>query len=606
MPDVIFSLKLVQHLRDGFKQLTSQAFLPFKRLYPGLNYNHFLVAVLFTIVIAEFLCKFFSLNGSFKSKVFKIVTSLPFADRILHKELDSARKNVFEAVHGKKKQTKYTTELPEIGLNKNDVLKIITNYRKTQELDWKKGFASGTVYANDPELEKLMVEVFKDSMWSNPLHPDIFPDLRRMEAETVRMVLNMYHGDKNSCGTMTSGGTESIIMACRSFKERAKQAGIARPNIIAADSAHAAFDKAADYFEMDLIHVPVDETTRKVNLKRMEEAINSSTCMLVASAPSFAHGAIDPVPEIAELGLRYNIPVHVDCCLGGFLLPFMEKADFRDIPIFDFRLPGVTSISCDTHKYGFAPKGTSVIMYRDDGFRQKQFFCAPNWTGGVYASPTIAGSRPGALIALTWASLMYHGLKVTINTCDNDWSIDELKEGSALHRWWSVIRVHSERISLLMNPEPSLVGYVDSTTRIVKTARMIARELAKIPGIRVMGDPKVCVVAFTSDEFDIYQLSQEMSHRPASGTNWSLNVLQFPSSIHLCVTDRHTESGRAESFIQDVREIAEKLMKTKGAKSTGMAAVYGMSQLIPDRAIVGSLAKHFLVACYATPDPSDS
>ncbi|OON17326.1 hypothetical protein X801_06837, partial [Opisthorchis viverrini] len=234
---------------------------------------------------------------------------------------------------------------------------------------WNEGFASGSVYPKDSSLADLSSRVFKEFIWANPLHPDLFPDVRRMEAEVVRMCLSMFHGDGDACGTMTSGGTESIMLACLAYRERARAKGIRNPSIVLAESAHPAFDKivasapgfphgiidpvrelasAAHYFDLDVVHVPVDPISYKADVAAMRSAITGSTCMIVASAPGFPHGIIDPVRELASLGLRYGIPVHVDCCLGGFLLPFMEAADCELEP-FDFRLPGVTSISCDTH-----------------------------------------------------------------------------------------------------------------------------------------------------------------------------------------------------------------------------------------------------------------
>ncbi|VDP78656.1 unnamed protein product [Echinostoma caproni] len=297
------------------------------------------------------------------------------------------------------------------------------------------------------------------------------------------------------------------------------------------ESAHPAFDKAGHYFQILIHRIPVDPITYKVDVNAMRRAITQDTCMLVGSAPGFPHGVIDPIEEIAELGRKFGIPVHVDCCLGGFLLPFMDRADFPIEP-FDFRLPGVTSISCDTHKYGFAAKGTSVIMYRNADYRAKQFFTQPDWSGGLYASPTFA-----------------------------------VKKVNNNHYWAPELR------------------------------------LQKIPGIVVYGDPQVCVVAFGSDRFDIYRLSQGLSELP-NGRGWVLNNLQFPAAVHLCVTDLHTAEGRAEAFIRDVASVAAELRDKPQLHSGGLAAIYGMSALIPDRSIVSRVARGFLDACYDTPDMS--
>ena len=196
------------------------------------------------------------------------------------------------------------------------------------------------------------------------------------------------------------------------YRDYAKNVkGIENPVIVAPVTAHAAFQKAADLLDMGIRHVGVDPKTQKVDLGAMRRAISASTCMLVGSAPQFPHGSVDDIRGIAGLGVKYGIPVHVDACLGGFLIAFMEEAGFPLEP-FDFRVKGVTSISADTHKYGYAPKGSSVVLYSRPEFRRQQWFSVGDWPGGIYATSTIGGSRAGGIIAACWASLMYYGRSV--------------------------------------------------------------------------------------------------------------------------------------------------------------------------------------------------
>ncbi len=289
-----------------------------------------------------------------------------------------------------------------------------------------------------------------------------------------------------------------------------------------------------------------------VDLKAMARAISSNTVVLVGSAPQFPHGIIDPIPAIAALARQHgsNIGVHVDCCLGGFVLAFMEKAGY-DVQPFDFRVPGVTSISADTHKYGYTPKGTSVVMYSNKKLRKNQYFVAPNWQGGIYATASAPGSRPGCLIATTWATLMYMGED----------------------------------------------GYVDATKRIIETTRAIIKGLEAIPGISVMGDPKAMVIAFVSGKVCSLRLSEALKEK-----GWHLYLLQYPPSIHHCVTMLHTKEGVTDRFLGDVRSCTEEIMKTPGVKASGQAALYGQAAYIPDRSIVNELAKEFLDLTYkATP-----
>ncbi|KAK3091804.1 hypothetical protein FSP39_022743 [Pinctada imbricata] len=416
----------------------------------------------------------------------------------------------------------YMLKLPSKGLTMDEVMKELGEYKKLTKVDWEKSTVSGTVYSGDPDLTKLMEKTYGMFAWTNPLHADIFPDIRKMEAEVVRMCCSLFNGDSESCGTMTSGGTESILMACLSYRNMARERGVRIPEMIVPVTVHAAFDKAAAYFHMKITHIPVDEETRKVDLKAMRRAINANTCMLVGSAPQFPHGVIDDIEGICKLGEKYNIPVHVDCCLGGFLVPFMEKAGFP-IPVVDFRLSGVTSISADTHKYAFAPKGSSVILYKSHDYRKHQFFVQPDWPGGIYATAAVGGSRAGAIIAVCWATLMYFGEE----------------------------------------------GYVQSTKKIISTARYICEGLREIPGIMVYGEPQMSVVGFGKAKgykYNIFTLSEMLAKK----RGWNLNPLQFPSSVHLCCTILHTKEGVADRFITDVRECLEELLASPDAEAGGM------------------------------------
>ena len=311
--------------------------------------------------------------------------------------------------------------------------------------------------------------------------------------------------------------------------------------------AHAAFDKAADILGMRIRHVPVDPVTKRADVRVMKKMIGRSTAMLVGSAPQFPHGSIDDIEDIAALGVKYNIPVHVDACLGGFLIPFMEEAGFRLKP-FDFRVAGVTSISADSHKYGFAPKGSSVIMYREARYRHHQWFCYSDWPGGVYLTPTIGGSKSGANIAVCWAAMTFFGRE----------------------------------------------GYVRTTRRIVETTRYIENGLRAIDGINIVGVPEVSVVAFSSDRFNILGVADRMKN-----LGWNLNSLQFPSCVHLCVTNIHAEEGRADKFLQDVAEVSAQLRDDPGSSETGSGAVmYGMAATIPDRSLVDRLMWIYLDSLY--------
>ena len=292
-----------------------------------------------------------------------------------------------------------------------------------------------------------------------------------------------------------------------------------------------------------------------MDVSAVRRLINSNTTLLVGSAPNFPHGIIDDIPSLSKLALKYRIPLHVDCCLGSFLIAFLEKSGFESL-LFDFKCPGVTSISCDTHKYGFAPKGSSTILYRSAALRSYQYFVVPDWSGGVYASPSIAGSRPGALIAGCWASLMNVGQD----------------------------------------------GYTKSCKAIVGTTRKIAREIHEHPELEVLGNPLVSVVAFTSLTLDIYDIADGMSAK-----GWHLNSLQSPPAIHVAVTLPIVRAW--EHLVSDLKTVVEeekakekqRVLEGKDAKAKSKgdsAALYGVAGSLPNKSIVVELSRVFLDTLY--------
>lgn len=502
--------------------------------------------VLGLVWLWELLSEEESLYARARRRFFKLARKIPAVQRKITAEIDKINEGFVKEAsqHGA-----FTTRLPEKGLRSDEILKQVDDYLALGHYRWKEGFLSGGVYYFDPELVKLVTEVYGKASYTNPLHADVFPGVCKMEAEVVRMTATLFNGDQNACGTMTTGGTESIMMACKAYRDYARDVkGITKPNIVLPMTAHTAFDKSAKYFGMYTKTVPVHPDSTEVDIKAMERAINSNTVMLVGSAPNYPYGTIDDIEAIAKLGKKYNIPVHVDACLGGFLIIFMRKAGYPVKP-FDFSVDGVTSISADTHKYGFTPKGSSVILYSDKMYRHYQYTVTTEWPGGVYGSPTVNGSRAGGIIAATWATMMNFGLE----------------------------------------------GYVEKTRRIIDTARYIETELRKIDHIYIFGTPATSVVAIGSKEFDIFRLSAELN-----GLGWNLNSLQFPSGIHICVTHMHTQNGIADKFIADVRAKVALIMQNPEKPVEGKMAIYGVAQEVPDREIVGEFTKCFIDSMYYT------
>ncbi|KDQ55737.1 hypothetical protein JAAARDRAFT_59713 [Jaapia argillacea MUCL 33604] len=429
-----------------------------------------------------------------------------------------------------------------------------------EDANWRHGKLSGAVYHGGEDLEKLIVTAFQRYCVSNPLHPDVFPAIRKMEAEVVAMCLRMYN-NPNGAGTTTSGGTESIIMAVKTHREWAKaEKGITAPEMIVPISAHAAFDKAADYLGIKVHTIPVHPITRQVDLKHVKRAINSNTILLVGSAVNFPDGNMDDIPALGALAKAHNVGLHVDCCLGSFIVPFLDEAGFGEfpewnegatkgrVPLFDFRVEGVTSISCDTHKYGFAPKGSSVVMYRSSELREHQYYLNPEWPGGIYASPTMSGSRPGALIAGAWAVMQHMG--------------------------------HD--------------GYLESCRSIVATARRIGEAITtSIPELYVLGNPPSSVVAFASKSKDVNVL--EVGDLMAK-KGWHLNGLSKPAAVHIACT--RLTIPLVDTFIEDLKDAVREAKLNPAGKGT-MVALYGLGNSSPvGPAMVGKICTAFLDAMY--------
>lgn len=324
-------------------------------------------------------------------------------------------------------------------------------------------------------------------------------------------------------------------------------------------SAHAAFLKAGSYFGIKVHIISCPAPSYRVNIPSISRLVNGNTILLVGSAPSFPHGIIDDISALSRLALRNSLPLHVDCCLGSFLVPFLSRAGFPCEP-FDFILKGVTSISCDTHKYGFAPKGTSTLLYRSAGLRSYQYFVAANWSGGVYASPGIAGSRPGSLIACCWASLMAQGES----------------------------------------------GYISACRSIVGAAKVFEAAIRENPSLNgdlyILGYPLVSVVAFSSSSLNIYVIADAMAAK-----GWSLSALQNPPALHIAFT--LPVVGALQRLIEDlvvvveaereqerVRTIAGS--KEKGAAAGDTASLYGIAGSLPDSSVVVQLAEAFLDTLY--------
>ena len=423
--------------------------------------------------------------------------------------------------------------IPQKGRDRDDIYRELSTMAAEENEKWKTGQVSGTFYHAGEEHRAYLNKIFSLFSHENTIQFDLCPSMFKMESEILSMTANMLNGDAVKahnpddmvCGTVTSGGTESIIMAMKTYRDWArKEKNIREPEIIMPHTAHPAFDKAGQYFGIKMVHIPVAEPDFRVDPAAVEARINENTVAIVGSAGNYPYGLIDPLEELSDIALKHDIGFHVDGCLGGFILPWIEKLGY-DVPVFDFRLPGVTSMSADTHKYGFALKGTSVVLYRNNRLRRYQYFNVPDWPGGMYASPTTAGSRSGGLTAATWASMVYLGQE----------------------------------------------GYLAAAQAIMKVADAIKKGVKEIPELTLIGDPTF-VISFRSDEVDVFHVNDFMKTR-----GWRFNCLQLPPGMHFCVTMPQTFLPEiAGRLIADLRE-GVTYAKSKAGTVAETTALYGLA-----------------------------
>jgi sphinganine-1-phosphate aldolase len=415
--------------------------------------------------------------------------------------------------------------LPEKGRPRQEILAELASMAKEEDAFWETGKCSGTMYCGDHEHYAFMNDAYGMFAHVNPLQRDMCPSQTKFEGEIIAMALDLFHAevatDSEPVGLVTTGGTGSILHAMISYRERGEQRGVTKPNVIKPETGHPAFDKGCHLFGIEVRNAPVDPVSLQVDVGSVAELIDDNTIALIGSACNYGYGTIDPIEALSELALEHGIGLHVDGCLGGWILPFGQELGY-DIPNFDFRVPGVTSISADTHKYGYAFKGTSVLAFRDKALRNGQYFFLTGWSGGKYCSPGIEGSRSGGLLAATWAALVSLGRE----------------------------------------------GYLRYAKAIFETAETMKAAVRSHPELRIMGEPTF-VFSFTSDEFDIYHVNDFMRQR-----GWRFNGQQYPNSIHMAVTRPQTQPGVAESFAADLAD-AVTYAKEHASEAPKSGAIYG-------------------------------
>jgi len=419
-------------------------------------------------------------------------------------------------------------KIPKTGIDEKDLFEYMENSMHS-DIDWRSGKTFGAIYYPGEKYSKAISKAYLKYMHENAFDPQLFSSILTMENELVQQTASLFSSNQKLFGNLTSGGTESIFLSLLSARNWSnKQKTIKNPEVILSSSAHPAFLKAMNFLKIKPVIVPTKKDFN-LNLNGFKEAINQNTILLVASAPAYPTGMIDPISELSILALENKLLLHVDACIGGFLLSYLKKCNYN-IPPFDFNLDGVSSLSVDLHKYAYAPKGSSVLLYRNDELRKQQFSVYPNWEGGIYGSTSFLGTKPGGIVAASWFALNHIG--------EN--------------------------------------GYIELTQKTMSATKVIYDFIQKSEHLSLIGNPIMSLIAFHSEKYDIYHIADELSN-----LGWYIGRLQNPRGIHLVVSQIHAD-GAAENFIADLQSVLKSLssseIKNKIFKATDTLAVNALKK----------------------------
>jgi sphinganine-1-phosphate aldolase len=422
-------------------------------------------------------------------------------------------------------------KFPLQGWESNKVIEFLKEL-KGNDVNWLKGRSFGAVYYPGDEYAKTIEFAYQLYIHENALDPQLFKSAVELEKDIVRKVSSLFSIEKTISGTLTSGGTESIFLAVYSAKMHAKSMGKSNFEIIIPESAHPAFLKACNYLSVNAIEVKLNNEFN-LEVKDVESKITSNTILLVGSSPAYPYGLMDPIDGLSKLALKHNILLHVDACIGGFMLPFLKRMG-KVIPSFDFSLDGVTSMSVDIHKYGYAPKGASLILYRNRTLRKNQFTVSSSWKGGVYASTGFLGTKPGGALAAAWAA---------IHTIGEE-------------------------------------GYMSLVKKTINARQIIIEGVNENKELEVIGSPIMSLLAIKSiGNTDVYEIADELNKR-----GWYVGRLQNPPALHLVISQIHGDSNTANEFIADLNDSVDYVSSfhlTRIVRKTGEKVGVKLLSLLP-------------------------
>ncbi|MBK9572792.1 MAG: aspartate aminotransferase family protein [Rhodoferax sp.] len=424
------------------------------------------------------------------------------------------------------------TALPKQGRPTAEVLAELKGFG-ADDPNYRQGRLWSLVYYLDEDYADFLGAAYREFSSANGLNPTAFKSLKRFENEIIAGVAEMFHGTPEVCGVVTSGGTESCLLAVKTYRDLARTRGVTRPEMVLPVTAHVAWFKASEYFGVKVRLLPLDPDLR-ADVSKLPRLINRNTVMILGSAPEYPHGTIDPIEAFSEIAQKRNIPLHVDACVGGFILPFMAM-NGRKLPLWDYRVPGVTSISADVHKYGFASKGASTITYRNLDYLKHQMFVYQDWPGGVFASPALLGTRPGGAYAAAWAAMQHFGTS----------------------------------------------GYRDLAKRTTQAFDKMRKAIEKMPELYVMGQPSGPLLGYGScdPEVNIFAVGDQMDAK-----GWTINRLQNPDGLHAMITAGHLPV--VDDYLRDLRQAVATVKAHPELAKAGSAATYGLMSHIPLRGMV--------------------
>lgn len=413
-------------------------------------------------------------------------------------------------------------QIPQKGKAKEEIFKTLESY-KGDDLDWKSGRVMGYVYDPGEKAKDVINQAYTMYLSENALDPLTYPSLLRLENEVVAMTAGLLNSPPEVVGNFTSGGTESLMLAVKTARDfaRATQPHIKEPEMVLPITAHASLFKAAHYLGLKPVVTPVHDDSFKANVSAMRDAITDNTILLVGSAPGYAHGVMDPISEIAALAREKNLLCHVDACVGGIHLSYMRKLGF-EVPDFDLNVPGVTSLTTDLHKYGYAAKGASIVLYQNKELRRYQIWACSRWTGYTIINPAVTSSKTGGPMAAAWAVLNYLG--------------DE--------------------------------GYLEIVREVMAATQKLIDGINRIDGVRILGRPDMCMFALASDseKINVYRLADEMKLK-----GWYLQP-QFarensPANLHISMN--RSSVPQAEAFLETFEKTIEEMKQQEIDDDTG-------------------------------------